>query len=693
MVEKRVTLPFLILLLAVAYGLPALAGLEIAVVSHLESLSGSGWRARQIDLRLERKFKGESALRVTIEHLDLPPSLPSLQGIDLQCPDFFLSGDRVQCSNGQLHIGRLQGRTVSAGVTFNYRSATQTLNIDIANLDLGGGRVAVQGNVVANTWTVDLDAVAVDAATLADLLRPWVGMPMDEQDTNGQLTIEATLSGQGRQLNTARFQLAGRGLTFSAAAGRYAVQGLAGRLEGHWGDQPEAELFTARLQLDAGQLYIDPIFLDLPAAGKPVTVDMAGQRRTGSLVIERLSLQHDEVLQAHGSLVLGLEPSIALRQVDVTFTEAGFPEVYSVYLQPFLVGTVLGDLQTQGHLRGRLVYDRKTIQALELSPSRLDVDDRQGRFGIEGLTGRLTWTRNSTPRRSELSWDGGHLYRLDIGAAELVLESTGDEFRLLNQTRIPVLDGAVVIDRLAGQGLDVGGLSWQFEGLLTPISMESLSRSLGWPILSGKLSGEVPNVHYADRTLEVGGALRVRLFEGEIIITSLRMEHPLGVVPKLFADLAINHLDLLTLTQTFDFGRITGKLEGKVNDLRLENWAPVYFDAWLASPQEQRSQRQISQRAVRNLSALGGGGAGAVLSRGFLSLFEEFNYRRLGIRCRLVNGICEMGGIAPVDSGYYLVQGQGVPRIDVIGYNRLVDWNVLLARLRAAIQSEGPVVR
>ncbi len=32
--------------------------------------------------------------------------------------------------------------------------------------------------------------------------------------------------------------------------------------------------------------------------------------------------------------------------------------------------------------------------------------------------------------------------------------------------------------------------------------------------------------------------------------------------------------------------------------------------------------------------------------------------------------------------GYYLVEGGGIPRIDVIGYSQRVDWDTLLQRLR-----------
>ena len=181
---------------------------------------------------------------------------------------------------------------------------------------------------------------------------------------------------------------------------------------------------------------------------------------------------------------------------------------------------------------------------------------------------------------------------------------------------------------------------------------------------------------------------------GDITITNLQVEELFSPIPKVVADLDVRDLDLLQLTQTFDFGKIEGKLAGRVRDLRLEDWEPTQFDAVFFSPEGGRSRRRISQRAVENISALSGAGVTQALSRGILGMFKAFRYRRLGIRCRLVNGICEMGGVAPAGHGsYYLVEGGGLPRIDVIGYTHRVDWSELLARLRAATLSESPVVR
>ena len=53
----------------------------------------------------------------------------------------------------------------------------------------------------------------------------------------------------------------------------------------------------------------------------------------------------------------------------------------------------------------------------------------------------------------------------------------------------------------------------------------------------------------------------------------------------------------------------------------------------------------------------------------------------------------EMGGVEEAEGGYYIVIGGGLPRIDVVGFNRQVNWAVLLERLVQATRSQGPVVQ
>ena len=82
-----------------------------------------------------------------------------------------------------------------------------------------------------------------------------------------------------------------------------------------------------------------------------------------------------------------------------------------------------------------------------------------------------------------------------------------------------------------------------------------------------------------------------------------------------------------------------------------------------------------------------------MLSQGALRFFEEFGYSRLGFSCRLRGTVCELDGVEPAAAGYYLVKGGGLPRIDIIGHVRRVDWAELVSRVQRAMAAPAPVVK
>ncbi len=204
-----------------------------------------------------------------------------------------------------------------------------------------------------------------------------------------------------------------------------------------------------------------------------------------------------------------------------------------------------------------------------------------------------------------------------------------------------------------------------------------------------------PGIDYRNDTLRVGGALRAQVFDGAVVVQNLYINDPFGPVPILTADISVRDLDLEALTETFSFGKIEGGLGGRVRDLRLEDGRPVAFDAEFSTPAKDPKPHRISQRAVDSLTNLGGGGSANAFSRALLGLFDTFSYARLGITCHLRNGVCDMGGVGPVEGGgYYIVKkGKVPPVIDVKGYNRSVAWRTLIDRLKRVTGSKGAVVK
>src|SRR5690625_1282753 len=76
--------------------------------------------------------------------------------------------------------------------------------------------------------------------------------------------------------------------------------------------------------------------------------------------------------------------------------------------------------------------------------------------------------------------------------------------------------------------------------------------------------------------------------------------------------------------------------------------------------------------------------SGVVCGAWLLRVFDEVAYRRAGLACRLDRNVCHRDGVAERDAGgFFIVQGRGLPRLDVVGHRRLVDWPRLVSQLMA----------
>jgi hypothetical protein len=285
---------------------------------------------------------------------------------------------------------------------------------------------------------------------------------------------------------------------------------------------------------------------------------------------------------------------------------------------------------------------------------------------------------------------GGNFGSLPLGAIDLPLEMHGFEFSL-PRAEIPLLDGLILFEDFHAVR-DDGEWQWKLSGALHPISMPLLTQALGLPQMDGVLSATIPHIQYADEILTLDGALVISVFDGYLAASGLKVLGPFGPLPRVRADIEARHLDLGMLTHTFSFGDITGYIDGDVKGLEMSGKQPLAFDARVLSSSGDYPKR-ISQRAVQNISSLGGAGAGAAIERSFLHFFDTFGYEQIGLTCRLVNDICEMGGIPGETSapGYVMVKGGGIPALSVIGYNRRVHWEELVSRLQAIIAGNSKI--
>ena len=657
----------------------------------LGTLGAGNWQISQAGLTLDWSEPGHT--RLVFEAARVKAAGYRLARVRLSCPDFNMRVDSLDCQQGQLSAHGDGVKADAVPATLHYTFSSGALTLAVTGITLAKGEVKLRFRHTPDRWQLDADLYRIRLAALAPRLEP-LGLPLEGLQLQGQLAGHLSLQGNAAGLRKLAWKLRTREAGYSNAAGNQAGEAL--QLASRGTAIPRAGDWQVKASLTAnqGMLYADPIYLEFDTAhtlSLSLSMDWRALRR--QLSVRSLVFSQPGVVNGRLQARLLLSAEQPLRQLDLAIEDSRFPGLYATWLQPWLAGTLLGDLATEGQVQGRFTWADGRPQTLHLTLDGVSLQARNGQFGIRKLQGALNWGNDAENRLSTLAWQDASLYRLQFGAAKLALETGASHLALQQALVLPLFDGVLHVDAFALDLVD-GQPNWSLDAMLTPVSMGAISHALEWPPLAGKLSGMIPKVRYQQGELTLGGVLLVQAFDGDITLRNLRVREPLGLVPRLWADARIEHLDLKTLTKAFSFGRIEGRLQGQVNDLYMEAWQPVAFDAVFETPPDDNSRHRISQRAVDNISNLGGAGMAGAVSRSFLRFLEDFPYQRLGIRCRLVNGVCHMGGVAPAENGYYLVQGRWLPpRLDVIGYATEVDWSSLLARLKAVTQGEMPQVR
>jgi len=505
-------------------------------------------------------------------------------------------------------------------------------------------------------------------------------------------TVEVKFEGRLQRNSDwqAKAKVKARAMTLSEPTGRYATDKLdldlsaqiiakAGRIDG-----------AAQAALPRGQIYIEPVFVDFGTAPATFGATLKFGIADRQLDVPQFDLEQKGVMRIAGRAMKITAPT---PEIELQIEELSLSPVFTTYVQPFLTSSRLEKLSLSGRAHGSvsLVAFSPTRIALQLEDAGLESESFS--TGLSGLDGSVAWQASGEGAESKLHWTGGHVADLKLGAADLRFRTSARDMTLLAPLRVPVANGALNIRQFAVQRAGQPDMAALFDAEIEPLDLPTLTRAFGWPEFGGQLEGRLPGLSLNDGELTLNGALTARAFDGEVTVDGLRVIDAFGRVPRVEADIRLRNLDLAAVTGAFSFGRIEGRLDGDVQDLRLLSWQPISFKARLATPNDDDSRHRISQRAIDNISSIGGGPTG-VLSRGALRFFKDFAYDRIGWSCVLAKGVCTMDGIEKAkNDGYVLVKGRLVPRIDVVGYSRQVDWNTFITQLKDARNSDSIQVR
>lgn len=461
-----------------------------------------------------------------------------------------------------------------------------------------------------------------------------------------------------------------------------------------------AEKFTGKLKLgakQAGNAWIWQTDIDWQAGEvfwQPFYIANGGHQffASGKLEDDLLSFDHAN-LKIKNAGELSFNGQMRLSDFKLLNFNGDLPSLdlataYPLLFKPFLEHTAFNNADIEGKAALKLEIKNAELKSFEMRLNNVDIADKNQKFAFYKVNANLPWSYDE-PKNVSFGYESGELLNLPLGNTNIKAEV--NRFALTTPNiRLPILDGALNLSDISAARIG-SKWHWHLRAKLEPISMADLSTSLKLPHMQGTASADIPLVTYSGGILTTDGNMILTVFNGTATVTQLTMIDPLGNTPKLNADIALRNLDLGDLTRTFSFGTIEGKLDGDIKGLEMQNWKPVKFDAAVQSSPG-KYPKKISQRAVENISALGGGGAAAAVQRSFLRFFKQFNYGKIGLSCKLHNDICQMDGIESMNGGYVIVKGSGIPAITVLGYNRTVGWSELLTRIKRVTDGNSTAI-
>ena len=646
--------------------LPAAAVHARGVQARIAKISTAVATLEQVRVRVDWAADADSGdLQLWAGRVNAPDLGYRYRDLHWRCPLQRQGKDGWRCEGAVR-----SGASASLQLAVRFDAATTQ-----ASLQQGRARIALDRNAASpDLTTLDLRQVPI-AWVQVLLAKAWPEATFKAGDFDAALAIEAPA---GRPLRVSG-PLVLRGIGLETADAAIAGENLGARVAIDYRSAPALTQLVIDGEVRGGEFLAGNTYLALPAT--PVGLRIDAMQRGGGWELPRIEWRDGDALRVQGSAGFGSDAN--LRMLDLDVRSADMSPLRQRYLSGWLGLFGLGEVDLRGAMDLKVQARDGALQAIDARLDGVGLRDPGERFVFDGLQGDVRYSAGAAVQ-SDLRWDGGKLYGLEFDAARLPFASADGLLRFREDATVPIMGGSMIFRDLAirpPQG--DAGADIRFGLTLSDIDFGRVSTALGLPAFQGRLSGNIPNARYANERIDFDGGLAMQLFDGRVAFSSLALERPFGSAPSLSADIAFDDLDLLRLTEVLGFGSISGRIDGRIDGLRLVDWSPVAFDARFITDARPGEKQRISQRAVQNISSVGDASFVTSLQGQLIGLFDDFGYRRIGIGCRLANEVCAMSGLHSASNAFTIVVGAGLPRLSVVGFNRQVDWPTLVERLAA----------
>jgi len=227
--------------------------------------------------------------------------------------------------------------------------------------------------------------------------------------------------------------------------------------------------------------------------------------------------------------------------------------------------------------------------------------------------------------------------------------------------------------------------SWK-EGDLSQLPLSSRDFRL-----KGILSVDLPQVEISPDLITTEGQGEADAFGGKIDIENIQVNQPFAKNRTISCDVKLSGLDLEKITDSIPFGRVTGIINGEIQDLALSYGQPERFNIHIESEKRKGVLQRFSLKATNDLAILGTGEKTPFSPQsGWTRLVKNFRYGKIGIACSLKNDMFTLRGTIQGKGDEYLVKGSGLFAINVVNKQtrNQIQFKDMLSRIKRIGESK-----
>ena len=463
---------------------------------------------------------------------------------------------------------------------------------------------------------------------------------------------------------------------------------------------------AGKVNVDAGELLWGKFFGDLKARKPELVFDADYFKKTDRLDCRRCDLKLIDIgaVELSGSIDrVSAVPQLRLQARSADLSPGGFFDFFlrETYKRQFPLLDQLalaGRVTFKTELRGG-VDDLAAEGELALKTGEIRVKSWNWQIGpfALNLPFQVRWSEakhisGGQPRIGTLVLDrarfGGH----SLGPIKTTLSLTNNVLRFHEPLRFALFGGEVSIGNLSWPDVvnDPKQLSFSLES--KRLELQQLTQALNWPRFGGTLTGSIPEVQSIGNTLKTNGEIQAELFGGRVRMNKLELENPFSSLASIKLNAALAGIQLEQLSKTFAFGRISGILEGTIDDLVITAGQPAEFRADLHSVDRGTEQR-ISVEALDKITVLSSGQNAGALYGGLAGFFDSFRYSKLGFKAILRNDRLILRGVETRGEEEYLVVGSFLPpTVNIVSHTQEIAFSELMRRLER-VKSDKPEIK